>query len=192
IGEHTPSEDLMKTNAKVFCTYALLCEENDIVPIVEPEVLIDGNHTMEKCYDVTARNFDIIFAELKKQNVFIPGIILKTSMVLPGKDLPKAPPEKVAEMTLRCLKEHVPADIGGIVFLSGGEEDEEATVNLNAMHKMGVLPWNLTFSYGRAIQHPALTSWASNPIDVSRAQELLVEMAKNNSLASVGKYETGN
>jgi fructose-bisphosphate aldolase class I len=188
----TPSEACMKANTESFAKYALLCQEYDIVPIVEPEVLIDGDHTIEKCYEVTAKNLDIVFSILKSAGIFIPGIILKTSMVIAGKSSQKqSTPEEVAEMTLKCLKEHVPVDIGGIVFLSGGQEDEQATLNLNAMHKKGKLPWSLTFSYGRAIQNPALKSWAKNPVDVIGAQKLLAEAAKRNSLASVGKYKAG-
>jgi fructose-bisphosphate aldolase class I len=189
ISASTPSEEDMKANAKSLAKYALICQQHDIVPIVEPEVLIDGGHTIEECYEVTVKNLDIVFSELKSSNVFIPGIILKTSMVIAGKGTQKqSTPEEVAEMTLKCLKEHVLADIGGIVFLSGGQEDEQATLNLNAMHKVGKLPWTLTFSYGRAIQNPALNSWAKNPEDFLTAQKLLVEAAKANNLANKGKH----
>jgi fructose-bisphosphate aldolase class I len=190
IGVHTPSFDCMKVNAEIFAKYATLCQENDIVPIVEPEILIDGNHTLEKCYQVTARNLEMVFAKLEDANVFLPGMILKTSMVISGKESKeKASPEKVAEMTLKCLSEHVPEDIGGIVFLSGGQSDEDAILNLNAMHKNDFLPWPLSFSYGRAIQNSAFKSWAKNPDGVAEAQELLLQSAENNSLASVGKYK---
>jgi fructose-bisphosphate aldolase class I len=178
----------MKENAKILAEYAHICQELDIVPIIEPEVLYDGDHTIEKCYEVTAKNFDILFQELLNKNIFIPGIILKTGMVLAGKDSKeKSTTEEIARMTLRCLNEHVPGHIGGIVFLSGGQTSEEALVNLNAMHA-GVLPWPLTFSYSRAIQNPVLESWAKNPSDVDTAQALLLETAKNNSEASIGKY----
>lgn len=190
IGENTPSEDCIKENAVSLAKYAALCQELDIVPVVEPEVLIDGDHPIEKCYEVTARNLDALFSELQNLNIFIPGIILKTSMVISGKDAKEqASAEKIAQMTLKCLKENVPADIGGIVFLSGGQSDEDATMNLNAMHSMSNLPWPLTFSYSRAIQNSALQSWAKNPGDVVGAQAILVERAKANSLASIGKYE---
>lgn len=190
IGENIPSEDLMKENAISLAKYAAMCQELDIVPFVEPEVLFDGEHSIEKCYEVTARNLDIIFAELSKLDVYIPGIILKTSMILAGKEAKeKSSPEVVAKMTIKCLEEHVPGFIGGIVFLSGGEEDEEATINLNAMHNAGPIPWPLTFSYGRAIQNPALQSWAKNPEDIKTAQALLINAAKNNSEASIGKYK---
>ena len=190
IGENTPTEDCMKENVISLAKYASLCQELDIVPVVEPEVLIDGNHTIEKCFEVTARNLDILFLELKNLNVFIPGIILKTSMVTPGMEALKSSPEEVARMTLKCLREHVPVNIGGIVFLSGGQGDTEALLNLNAMHKESPLPWPLTFSYARAIQNQALQSWAKNPEDVAGAQALLLTAAKNNSEASVGQYKT--
>ena len=190
IGENIPSIDCMKENAVLFSKYATLCQELNIVPIVEPEILIDGDHSIEKCFEVTAQNLDIIFAELQNANVFIPGIILKTSMIISGKNSKeKLSNEEIAKMTVQCLKEHVPAQIGGIVFLSGGQGNEEATMNLNAMHQMGPLPWPLTFSYGRAIQNPALQSWAENGEDVVGAQALLLTTAKNNSLASIGEYK---
>ena len=191
IGEHTPSEELMKDNAILFAQYAVLCQKLDIVAIIEPEILIDGYHSLEKCYETTARNLEIVFMELEALNVFLPGIILKTSMVLPGKDSKVAVSNtEIAQNTIKCLKEKVPDTISGIVFLSGGQDDEEATKNLNAMHKLEHLPWLLTFSYGRAIQNGALQSWAKNPQDVKGAQKLLLQAAKNNSLASVGKYES--
>lgn len=190
IGNDTPSEDCMKVNARNFARYANLCQEAGVVPIVEPEVLIDGDHSIEKCYEVTAKNLDIVFAELRTAEVFIPGMILKTSMVIDGKSAKeKSSPEKIAEMTLKCLREHVPSDIGGIVFLSGGQSDTDAVMNLNAMHKTGSLPWPLTFSYGRAIQNGALQAWAKNPNDTAGAQKLLLQSAENSSLASVGKYK---
>ncbi len=190
ISEHTPSEDCMKENAKLFAQYANLCQENDIVPIVEPEVLIDGDHTLEKCYEVTARNLQVVFDELKSANVFLPGMILKTSMVIPGKNTEVSVfNTEIAQNTVKCLKEKVPNEIGGIVFLSGGQDDVEATKNLNEMHKLGALPWPLTFSYGRAIQNPALESWAKNPNDFATAQKFLLQAAENNSSASIGQYK---
>lgn len=189
IGENTPSEELMKENAISLSKYASICQELDIVPIIEPEVLYNGTHTIEKCYEVMAHNFDIIFAELLKQNIFVPGIILKTSMVLAGKDAKeKSSAEAVARMTIKCLEEHVPSFIGGIVFLSGGQSDEDATINLNTMHCCGPLTWPLTFSYSRAIQNKTLQAWAKNPDDKMTAQALLLSATKNNSEASLGKY----
>ncbi|KKQ04239.1 MAG: Fructose-bisphosphate aldolase [Parcubacteria group bacterium GW2011_GWB1_36_5] len=190
IGENTPNEESMKKNAEIFTKYAIFCQKNDLVPIIEPEILIDGNHTMEKCYEITAHNLGIIFSELKKRDVFFPGMILKTNMVLSGKDAKVSTSNiEIAQNTIKCLKEKVPNVIGGIVFLSGGQNDEEATKNLDAMHKIGSLPWFLTFSYGRAIQNLALQSWASNLNDVEGAQKLLLQTAKNNSLASIGEYK---
>ena len=189
IGDGLPTEECLITNAQSLAKYAKLCQDENIVPMVEPEVLIDGNHSIEKCFEVTAHNLDILFTELKKENVFLPGIILKTSMVLAGKDhFPQAGIDQVAEQTLKCLKEHVPLDIGGIVFLSGGQDDETSVLHLNAMHQTGELPWPLTFSYGRAIQNDTLLSFAKNPEDTESAQKLLVENAEKCSMASIGKY----
>ena len=189
IGENTPSLDLMKENAISLAKYASICQELDIVPIIEPEVLVDGDYTIEKCYEVNSQNLDIVFSALKNANVFIPGLVLKTSMIFSGKEATnRAPAEKVAEMTVKCLKEHVPADIGGIVFISGGQPGDEATINLNATHQMGPLPWPLTFSYSRAIQNSVLKHWAEYREDVVGAQALLLAAAKDNSDASVGKH----
>lgn len=189
IGENTPSEECMKANAQALAEYASECQRLDIVPIVEPEVLIDGDHSIEKCYEVTAKNLDIVFSALKAKNIFVPGMILKTSMVISGKDSKiQSDSKQVAELTIKCLEEHVPTDIGGIVFLSGGQTDEQAVENLNAMHGHSPFNWPLTFSYGRAIQNNALESWAKNPADVSSAQTLLLEAAKANSLARIGEY----
>jgi fructose-bisphosphate aldolase class I len=190
IGDNLPSDALMKTNADSLAQYALLCQAEDIVPIIEPEVLYEGEHSIEKCYEVTARNFDILFDKFKTLNVFMSGIILKTSMVISGKNAPeKAGAEKVAEQTLKCLKKHLPADIGAIVFLSGGQSEEDSTIHLNLMHQMGTLPWNLSFSYSRAIQNPVLKHWAEYPKDIAGAQAILLKMAEQNSLASIGKYK---
>lgn len=190
IGENIPSADCMEENAILFMKFALICQEFGIVPIIEPEILMDGNHSIEKCYEVTAKNLNVIFFKFKSLNVFIPGLILKTSMVLPGNNSKIAIyDEEIAKMTVSCLKENVPADIGGIVFLSGGQSEEEAAQHLNIMHKMGPLPWLLTFSYSRAIQNPALKSWAQNPKDTATAQSLLLAAAKNNSQASIGEYK---
>ncbi len=190
INKDTPSEECMQANADIFAEYALECQSAGIVPIVEPEILMDGDHTIEDCFMVTAKNLDIVFKTLKEKNVFIPGMILKTSMILSGKDAAvKFEARDIADMTIQCLEEHVPKEIGGIVFLSGGQGDEEAAENLNAMSALAPLPWPLTFSYGRAIQNKALISWAKNPADVKTAQELLKEAAKANSLARIGKYK---
>lgn len=191
ISKETPSDACMQANADIFAQYALACQSVGIVPIVEPEILIDGDHTIEDCFMVTAKNLDIVFKTLKEKNVFIPGMILKTSMVISGKDAAvKFESRDIADMTIQCLDEHVPKEIGGIVFLSGGQADEEATANLNAMNALTPLPWPLTFSYGRAIQNKALESWAKNPADIKTSQMLLLDAAKVNSLARTGEYNT--
>ncbi len=190
ISAETPSALALKENAVRFAKYAKICQEENIVPIVEPEILIDGNHSIEKCYEITSHNLRVVFDELRAKDIYMPGMILKTSMVLPGKDLElQVYTSDIARLTIKCLKENVPIDIGGIVFLSGGQNDKEATIRLDAMHKLGPLPWPLTFSYGRAIQNPALQAWAKNPRAVAHAQTLLLDRARNNSLASIGQYE---
>lgn len=189
ISNDLPTEAFLVEGAKRLAEYAKICQANNVVPIVEPEILIDGNHTIEKCYEVTVRNLNILFTTLKDAGVYIPGIILKPSMVIAGKGCEnQATVEQVAEWTLKALKENVPADIGGIVFLSGGQTEEQATDNLRAMHKMDTnLPWPLSFSYGRAIQYPALKIWAANMENVTEAQAALLQMAENNSNANEGK-----
>lgn len=189
ISAGTPTVEFMAESVKRLAQYANICQANNVVPIVEPEILVDGDHTIEKCYEVTEKNLQILFAELKAQNVYIPGILLKPSMVLSGNTCPvQATTLQVAEMTVKCLKENVPAEIGGIVFLSGGQTEQQATDNLRMMHKMNPeLPWALSFSYGRAIQYPALKAWAANMEDVAGAQALLVENARNNANANLGK-----
>lgn len=190
IGENTPTEECMKENAVLLAQYASLCQEFDIVPIIEPEILMDGDHDINKDYEITARNLDIVFSELIKREVFIPGVVLKINMILPGKDKKeKAGTRKIAEMTLKCLKEHVPSYIGGIVFLSGGQDDREATINLNEMHKMGPLPWTLTFSYSRAIQNKVMKFWSENMEDIISSQKILLDVSRENSLASVGEFK---
>src|SRR3989338_3067015 len=190
VGENTPSVECMQENAILLTKYDTLCQELDIVPIIEPEVLIDGDYTIEQSYETNAKNLDIIFSELRNSNVFISGVILKNSFVFSGKEAGKrVPAEKVAEMTAKCFKAHIPAHIGGIVFISGGQPGDEAAINLNAMYQAGPFPWPLSFSYGRGIQNEALQAWAKNPTDVAGAQVLLLSTAKNNSLATLGKYK---
>lgn len=190
VGGNIPSDDCLRENSLLLAKYALACQELNMVPIIEPEILYEGEHTIEQCYEASARNYDALFSELRELNVFLPGVVLKTSMVLAGKEAKvKSSTEEIAKMTLKCLEEHVPAHIGGIAFLSGGQNAEEATVNLNAMHQRGSLPWPLSFSYARAIQNGALEAWAKNPEDVVPAQALLLIAAKNNSEASLGKYK---
>lgn len=192
IGPDIPSTACINANAHGLARYAALCQEQDFVPMVEPEILMDGNHSMQRCYDSTARMLKTLFEQLVEQRVMLEGTILKVSMVLPGKDAPKqAGAGEVAQKTLQCLKENVPATLAGIVFLSGGQSDEKATSHLDAMNRMGKgkLPWPLSFSYGRAIQSSAMKIWAKNPTDVSRAQKTVVTRSRLNSLAAQGKYE---
>lgn len=190
INSNTPTEALMHETAKTFAEYARIVLEAGMVPIIEPEVLMDGTHTIEQCLDATSKNLDILFQTLTEQNIPIDQIILKTNMVIGGHDNHTRESVKdVAMFTLKCLREHVPENIGGIVFLSGGQDDTQSTLHLEVIEEMGPLPWPLSFSYGRAIQHDALAHWASNQNDILGAQNLLLERAKANSLASVGKYE---
>lgn len=187
IGDSVPSVACQKANAHGLARYAALAQEAGIVPIVEPEVLLDGDHSIERCYEVTAETLDTLFAALKNQDVLMEGLILKASMVISGKDAPnRADVQTVAEQTVKCLKEHVPANVGGIVFLSGGQEDIEATAHLDAMNKIGDLPWTLTFSYSRAIQNPVLKLWAAG--DKDKALAAYLHRGKANSLAAEGKW----
>lgn len=190
IGADIPSDACLYANAHALARYAALCQEVDIVPMIEPEVLIDGDQTIERSFEVTAVSLKQVFTELQRQDVMLEGVILKTSMVIAGtKATTQSSVAEVAEATLRCLKENVPANIGGIVFLSGGQGDEQATTHLNAMNSEGSLPWPLSFSYARAIQNPVLKIWAQNPAtNIASAQQVLLFRSKMNSLATQGKY----
>ncbi len=182
IGGGLPSNDCVHENSMRHAEYALLCQEAGIVPIVEPEVLMDGNHNIEDSYDATARVLRTLFTHLSEKGVFFPGLILKTSMVLPGSlSNDKSSPKEIALHTIKCFKENVPEGIGGIVFLSGGQSEESATVNLKEMHAHGALPWPLTFSYGRAIQNSALHIWAKDQNNITQAQQALLERARADS-----------
>jgi fructose-bisphosphate aldolase, class I len=187
IGDNIPTTACYKANAHGMARYAALAQEAGIVPIVEPEVLLDGNHSIERCYEVTADTLDVMFKALKNQDVYMEGLILKASMVLSGKDAPdRADVQTVAEQTVKVLKEHVPENVAGVVFLSGGQGEEEATAHLDAMNKIGGLPWPLTFSYSRAIQNPVLELWAKG--EKEKAAEAYLFRCKANSLASDGKW----
>lgn len=190
IGEQTPTDEVLHENANRLAQYAKIVQDADMVPIIEPEVLLGGNHTIDTCYQITAKNLDIVFTAMQNIGVYLPGLILKTSMVMPGKTSPAvADVDTVANMTVKCLREHVPNEIGGIVFLSGGQDSKSATQHLNRMHQLHPnLPWPLTFSYSRAIQNDTLHYWANHRDDVAGAQKLLLDWAKKDSLASVGKY----
>lgn len=192
IGEHIPSRSCIETNAHALARYAALCQEAGMVPIVEPEVLIDGEHTLERCYEVTLQTQHAVFDELHRQGIHFPGMVLKPSMVIAGKQCPKRiAPEEVAEWTIRCLRDTVPASVPGIAFLSGGQSDEEATVHLNAMNVLARsmrLPWRLTFSYARALQNQAMERWSGNAANVDAARRILLHRARCNSAASRGEY----
>lgn len=190
ISRNTPTSAAIHANAHAMARYAAYCQEQDIVPIVEPEVLIDGDHTIERCFEATVAAQKKLFDELKGQDVLLEGTILKASMVITGKKAAKqSTPQEVAEWTIKCLKEAVPSNLAGVVFLSGGQGDEQATENLDAMNKTGKQSWPLSFSYARAIQNPALKIWsADTKANVSKAQAALLFRARMNGLAAQGKY----
>jgi fructose-bisphosphate aldolase class I len=189
IGPGIPSHACLYANAHSLARYSALCQEMSIVPIVEPEVLLDGDHTIERCYEASEATLSALFAALRAYNVSLEHTILKASMVVSGKDCPKqASVERVAEETVRCLKHTVPAALPGIVFLSGGQSDEAATAHLNQMARLTGLPWPLTFSYSRALQNPPLKTWRGSPGNVAAAQRAFYHRARMNGLAAQGKY----
>jgi len=191
MGDNIPSLTCIEANAHALARYAALCQENGLVPIVEPEVLIDGDHGIDRCYDVTDRTLQVVFHQLRLQKVALDQMILKPSMVISGLACPEqATVEQVAAMTVQVLRNNVPATVPGIAFLSGGQSDEHATEHLNTMNAQygSQLPWRVTFSYGRALQQPALDRWAGNDAHIPEAQKLLYHRAKLNGAASLGKY----
>jgi fructose-bisphosphate aldolase class I len=189
IGKDIPSEYCIWTNAHALARYAALCQEASIVPIVEPEVLMDGDHTLERSFEVTSRTLHAVFTELRDQRVQPEGILLKPNMILPGYECPQqASDEAIAHETVRCFRRHVPAAVPGIVFLSGGQSEEEATSRLNAMNALGQHPWKLSFSYGRALQAAALKAWGGKEENVEAAQRAYYHRAKMNSAAQTGTY----
>jgi fructose-bisphosphate aldolase class I len=189
IGNVIPSEYCLWTNAHALARYAALSQEAGLVPIVEPEVLMDGEHTIETSFDVTSRTLHAVFTELRDQRVHFEQMLLKPNMVLSGYDGSKqAGVQEVAEATLRCFRRHVPAAVPGIVFLSGGQSDEDATAHLNAMNAMGPHPWELSFSYGRALQAPALKAWGGEQANIPAGQAAYLHRAKMNGLARTGSY----
>jgi len=184
-----PSEYCVWTNAHALARYAALCQEAGLVPIVEPEVLQDGTHTLEQSSKATGRVLQAVYTELHDQRVDYRGTLLKPNMVLSGYDAAdRAGAEEVAEATLECFNKHVPAAVPGIVFLSGGQSDEDATAHLNAMNALGPHPWELSFSYGRALQAPALKAWGGKPENVEAAQRAYYHRAKMNGAARTGMY----
>ncbi len=191
ISDQLPSEYCIWTNAHALARYAALCQEAGLVPIVEPEVLQDGTHTIERSHHVTSLVLDALYRELFDQRVDVLGTLLKPNMVLSGYDSSnRAGEDQVAEMTLKCLYKHVPAAVPGIVFLSGGQSDEDATSHLNAMNARGPHPWELSFSYGRALQAPALKAWSGKPENMGAGQRAYAHRAKMNSAARTGEYSS--
>jgi fructose-bisphosphate aldolase class I len=189
IGDGIPSEYCLWTNAHALARYAALSQEAGLVPIVEPEVLMDGDHSIETSFEVTSRTLHAVFTELRDQRVHLEQMLLKPNMVLSGYDgSGRAGIQEVAEQTIRCFRRHVPAAVPGIVFLSGGQTDEDATAHLNAMNAMGPHPWELSFSYGRALQAPALKAWSGEAANVASGQAAYVHRAKMNGLARSGSY----
>jgi fructose-bisphosphate aldolase class I len=193
IGETIPTSSCVDANAHALARYAALCQEAGIVPMVEPEVLMDGGHSLDESFEVTEATLRSLFHQLYEQNVLLEGTILKASMVISGSEASgRAGVQEVAEATVQCLLNAVPAALSGVVFLSGGQTDEEATAHLDAMNKLGAFPWPLTFSYGRALQAAALSVWGENiSANAAAAQKRLAHRARMNGLAAVGEYDAG-
>ncbi len=199
IGDGIPSAACIGSNAEALARYAALCQEAGIVPVVEPEVLLDGSHTMERCREVTGQTLAAVFAALAAHRVYLPGIILKPNMVVAGADCPDQPGSaEVARQTLELLSAQVPAEVPGIAFLSGGQTELQATANLQAMNAIADIgkPWRLTFSYGRALQQSALQSWSGNSEQLPAGQAAFLHRARMNGAATSGSYsealETGS
>jgi fructose-bisphosphate aldolase class I len=191
IGPDIPSHTCITTNAHALARYAALCQDEGIVPIVEPEVLMDGDHDIDRCYVVTEWTLKRVFEQLYDQRVALEGMVLKPNMVVAGRKCGKrATIEEVAEKTLRVLKACVPAAVPGIAFLSGGQSDEEATAHLDAINKTGGLPWRVTFSYGRALQAAPQKAWAGKSENVATAQRAFAHRAMMNSLAALGQWQS--
>ncbi len=189
IGDGIPTYTCLEANAHALARYAALCQEGGLVPIVEPEVLLDGSHSVERCQEVSEQTLKVTFTALFLHRVNLEGMILKPSMVVSGKDNPRqAGVEEVAERTLRCLKRTVPAAVPGIAFLSGGQSAVSATEHLNAMNQLGPHPWQVSFSYARALQDPALKAWKGEAANVAAAQKIFYHRAKMNGAARRGRY----
>ena len=189
IGDGIPTDDCIRGNASGLAKYAKACQDAELVPIVEPEVLMDGVHTIETCYEASEKTFKTVFEELENEGVYLPGILLKPNMVISGKDCPvQGDMNTVAEMTVKCLKASVPEDVPGIVFLSGGQSETEATEHLNAMNTMGDFPWALSFSYGRALQQSALRAWGGDNANLETTYATFYHRAEMNSKACHGEY----
>jgi fructose-bisphosphate aldolase class I len=190
IADGIPTQFAIDANAHALARYAALCQENGIVPIVEPEVLMDGAHSIERCEQVTQTVLESVFEQLHQHRIYLEGMVLKPNMVISGKKAPeRASPEAVAEATMRVLKRTVPSAVPGIAFLSGGQSSEEATLHLSLMNK-NPLPWALTFSYGRALQDQALKAWGGTPANFVAGQKAFAKRAKLNGLATTGRYQS--
>jgi fructose-bisphosphate aldolase class I len=190
VGRDIPTMTAIHVNAHALARYAALCQAAQIVPIVEPEVLMDGDHDIDRCYEVTQHVLNNTFQELRIQRVALEGMILKPNMVIAGKKSAKqASVEEVAEKTIRLLKSCVPAAVPGIAFLSGGQSDEQATAHLDAMNRIGGLPWRLTFSYGRALQAAPQKAWSGKAENVAAGQRAFIHRARMNSLATKGEWK---
>jgi fructose-bisphosphate aldolase class I len=189
IADGVPTQFAIDANAHALARYAALCQEANIVPIVEPEVLMDGAHSIERCEAVTAQTLAATFAALHSHRIHLEGMILKPNMVISGKKSPtRADRQQVAEATVRCLKRYVPSAVPGIAFLSGGQSAAEASEHLSLMNKLGPLPWELAFSYGRALQDEALKAWGGKPENIAAGQKAFLRRAKFNGLARSGAY----
>jgi fructose-bisphosphate aldolase class I len=191
ITDSIPSDYCIDVNAHALARYAALCQEAGIVPIVEPEVLMDGEHTIARSFEVTSAVLEALYVALHAQRVALEGTLLKPNMVLSGYSCnQQAAVREVAEATVRCFKQEVPAAVPGIVFLSGGQADELATAHLDAMHRLGDLPWQLSFSYGRALQAPALQAWQGHPANIDAGRDAFLHRAQLNSAATTGSYSS--
>ncbi len=189
IASGVPTQFCIDANAHALARFAALTQEAGMVPIVEPEVMMDGDHAIDRCYEVTLRTLRALFEQLDEHRVVLEGSLLKTNMVLPGKGASdQSSPDEIARYTIRCFRHSVPPAVPGIVFLSGGQDDVPATVHLNEMNKMGPHPWELSFSYGRALQAPALKEWKGEPSNVDAGQQALAHRARCNGAARFGKY----
>ncbi|WJX84766.1 Fructose-bisphosphate aldolase 6, cytosolic, variant 2 [Trifolium repens] len=190
IGPNEPSELAIHENAYGLARYAVICQENGLVPIVEPEILVDGSHDINKCAEVTERVLAACYKALNDHHVLLEGTLLKPNMVTPGSDSPKVAPEVIAEYTIKALQRTVPAAVPAVVFLSGGQSEEQATLNLNAMNKFkGKKPRALSFSFGRALQQSTLKAWAGKDENIKKAQDAFISRCKANSQATLGTYK---
>lgn len=190
IGEHMPSDEALEINAHQLAQYAKIVQDHGMVPIVEPEVLMDGNHDIETCFAVTTKTLQYVFAALKEENVDLSGMLLKPNMVLPGKGAKKASMEDVAQKTISCFLDTVPAEVPGIALLSGGQSEDDATAHLQKMNELYTdLPWELSYSFGRALQNTALKTWAGKEENIDVAQQEFLSRAQKVSKARDGIFK---